>query len=217
MHASDQRLTAYLSGELDGEAALAVDEHLLGCETCWQAVCAARLGRRAAERLRDPAPPELADRIRLAIDLAPDAAPKRTRRGRWLAVGTATMALIAAVVTAALVAPRQSIRHDPPVISALVQVAANRAPAPSGSLSTELGGQAVVLRHYPVEGGMVVVATSTHAFPTPPGARGGQGALMAWTITRHTVTVYCPHSRVLLAGPVPAGTLVALAERLHLG
>jgi hypothetical protein len=35
---------------------------------------------------------------------------------------------------------------------------------------------------------------------------------MAWTITRNTVTVYCPHSTVLLAGPVLAG----LAERLHL-
>ncbi|HKF31792.1 MAG TPA: zf-HC2 domain-containing protein [Jatrophihabitantaceae bacterium] len=217
MHATDQRMAAYLAGELDVAGALAVDEHLLSCETCWQAVCAARQGRRAAERLREPAPLELADRIGLAIDLAPDPAPMRARRGRWLALATATVALIAAVVTAALLVPNQSTRHDPAVISALVHVAAQPTLGESGSVSTELGGQPVVLRHYQVEGGAVVVATSTLAFPMPSGVHAGQGAPMAWTITRDTVTVYCPSGRVLLAGPVPARTLVALAERLHFG
>jgi hypothetical protein len=217
MHASDQRLAAYLVGDLDVEGGVAVDEHLLSCESCWQAVCAARLGRRAAERLREPAHRELADRIRLAIDLAPDPTPTRARRSRWLAFAASALALVAAVVTAVLLAPNQSTRHDPAVISALVHLAAQPTLAQSGSVSTQLGGQPVVLRQYPVEGGAVVVATSTHAFPTPSGVRAGQGPLMAWTITRDTVTVYCPHSRVLLAGPVPARTLVALAERLHFG
>ena len=45
----------------------------------------------------------------------------------------------------------------------------------------------------------------------------GAGPPVAWTITRDTVTVYCPRGRMLLAGPVPARTLVALAERLHFG
>src|SRR6266536_5893562 len=75
MHASDERLAAYLAGELDPDAARAVDEHLLACDRCWHTVSAAHLGRRAAERLRQPTPAGLADRIRLAIQLAPDTAP----------------------------------------------------------------------------------------------------------------------------------------------
>jgi anti-sigma factor RsiW len=219
MHAADQRLAAYLAGDLDPDTARAVDEHLLDCEDCWQAVCAARLGRRAAEQLRQPTPATLADRVRLAVELATTGAAarrSRARRGRWLAVAAGTMALVAAVVTAALLPPRHSTRHDPPVITALVHLAADPTAGQTGAVDTDLAGQTVTLRHYPVEGGAVVVATSTREFPTPPGAQPRPGAAMAWTITRDTVTVYCPHNRVLLAGPVPASTLIALAQRLNL-
>jgi hypothetical protein len=125
--------------------------------------------------------------------------------------------LIAAVVTAALLTPNQSTRHDPAVVTALVDLAAPSAPGRTDPVSTRLGEQEVVLRRYLVEGGTVVVATSAHAFPTPVGAQPRPGTAMAWTISRDAVTVYCPHSRVLLAGPIPVGTLVALGEQLHLG
>ncbi len=222
MHASDERLAAFLAGELDPGAARAVDEHLLECERCWQSVCAARLGRRAAERLRQPTPASLADRIQLAIELAPNAAParrSRARRGRWTAMAAATAALVGAIVLAALLVPQHTARTDPPVISALVHLAAQPTPGPPAEASpatTQLGGQAVVLRRYPVDGGTAVVATSAQAFPTPPGAQTQPGSSMAWTITRATVTVYCPRHTVLVAGPVPASTLAALAGRLHL-
>jgi Putative zinc-finger len=217
MHASDEQLAAFLAGELDAEAARAIDEHLLDCERCWQDVCAARLGRRAAERLRQPASATLADRIRLAVELAPSPGPRRSRarRGRWIAAAAGTVALVAAIVTAALLVPHHSTRRDPAMITALVQVAAQ--PGPADAVDAELAGQDVVLRRYPVEGGTVLVATSTRAFPTPPGAQPRPGSSMAWTITRDAITMYCPRSHAILAGPVPAATLVVLGERLHLG
>jgi hypothetical protein len=214
MHSSDRRLAAYLAGELDLDTARGIDEHLLECETCWRAVCAARLGRRAAERLRQPAPAALADRIRLAIDVS--TGPKRRRfRHKWAVLATAACALVAAV-TAALLVPGHASRHDPAVISALVRLAAQPAAPQISPSSTRLGGQDVELQHYPVAGNTVVVASSTRAFPTPGDARPQSGAAMAWTITRDTITVYCPHSQVLLAGPVPTDALIALATRLHL-
>jgi hypothetical protein len=219
MHATDQRLAAYLAGELDPDTARAVDEHLLDCETCWQVLSAARLGRRAAERLRQPASATMADRIRLAVEIAPTTATprhRRARRGRWLAVAAGTVVLIVAITTTALLVPRHSTRHDPALITALVHRAAQPTPAQGGAAGIELAGQAVVLRHYPVGGGTALVATSTRAFPTPPGAQPRPGTSMAWTITRDAVTVYCPHSTVLIAGSVPATTLIALAQRLHL-
>jgi hypothetical protein len=213
MHASDERLAAYLAGELDPDAARAVDEHLLACDRCWHTVSAAQLGRRAAERLRRPTPAGLADRIRLAIQLAPDTAPPKRRRGRWAVVAAAAAAFIALVLGALLV-PQHATRNDPPVITALVQfVEQSGAPGP---VMTRLGGQPVELRRYPLDGTTALVATSTQTFPTPTDARIRSGSAMAWTITRGPVTVYCPHSQVILAGPVPAATLAALATRLHL-
>jgi predicted anti-sigma-YlaC factor YlaD len=215
MHASDQRLAAYLAGELDPDTAHAIDQHLLDCESCWQAVCAARLGRRAAERLRQPAPTALADRIRLAIDVSTRPTPRHFRR-RWAALATAACALVAAAVTAALLVPGHATREDPPVISALVRLAAQPAPAQINPSSVRLGGQDVELQRYPVAGNTVLVATSTRAFPTPADARTPSDAAMAWTITRNTIIMYCPHSQVLLAGPVPTNALITLATRLHL-
>jgi anti-sigma factor RsiW len=215
MHASDQRLAAYLAGELDRDTARAIDEHLLECEPCWQAVCAARVGRRAAERLRQPAPAALADRIRLAIDVSTPQKPRRFRR-KWAVLATAACVIVGAAVTAALLVPGHATRHDPPVISALVRLAAQPAPPQLNPSSTRLGGQDVELQRYPVAGHTVLVASSTRAFPTPGDARPPSDAAMAWTITRDTITVYCPHSQVLLAGPVPTNALIALATRLHL-
>jgi anti-sigma factor RsiW len=215
MHTSDQRLAAYLAGELDPDAARAVDEHLLGCDRCWHTVTAAQLGRRAAERLRQPTPPGLADRIRLAIQLAPDTAPAKRRRSRWAVAAAGAAALVAAaVVLAALFVPQLSPRTDSPVITALVHIAEQ--PGDPDPAMTQLGGQRVELRRYPVNGTTALVATSTQAFPTPADAQLRSGSAMAWTITRGPITVYCPHSQVLLAGPVPAATLAALAARLHL-
>jgi len=100
------------------------------------------------------------------------------------------------------------------VITALVHLAAQPGAQVPGT--RQLGGQPVELHRYPVDGQIALVATSTEAFPTPSDAQIRSGSVMAWTITRGRVTIYCPHSEVLLAGPVSAATLAALATRLHL-
>src|SRR5260370_17785937 len=78
----DHRLLgAFLAGELDPAAARRWDAHLLECEQCWQAVREDRAGRQAAQLLRRPAPPGLADRVAFAVAVAaPGPAPRRRAR-----------------------------------------------------------------------------------------------------------------------------------------
>src|SRR5258708_9022269 len=73
-------LGAFLAGELDAAGARRWDEHLLECEQCWQAVRENRVGRQAAQLLRQPAPPGLADRVAFAVEVPAagrSAAPRR--------------------------------------------------------------------------------------------------------------------------------------------
>ena len=70
MDSHDRPLRAFLAGELDRAEARRWDEHLLECEQCWRAVQQDRDGRRAAELLRQPAPPGLADRVAFAVEVA---------------------------------------------------------------------------------------------------------------------------------------------------
>src|SRR5258707_7334301 len=63
-------LAGFLAGELDAAGARRWDEHLLECEQCWRAVRQDRSSRLAARVLRQPAPPGLADRVALAVELA---------------------------------------------------------------------------------------------------------------------------------------------------
>jgi len=83
MDGHDRLLAAFLAGELDPAGAQRWDEHLLECEACWRAVREDRAGRQAAQVLRQPAPPGLADRVRFAVEVAAAgraAAPRRARR-----------------------------------------------------------------------------------------------------------------------------------------
>ena len=66
----DRLLAAFLAGDLDSEAARRWDEHLLVCERCWRAVREDRIGRQAAQILRQPAPAGLADRVAFAVEVA---------------------------------------------------------------------------------------------------------------------------------------------------
>src|SRR5215467_12561906 len=78
MDSHDRLLAAFLAGELDPAEARRWDEHLLECEACWRAVREDRAGRQAAQVLRQPAPPGLADRIAFATEMA--AARTATKR-----------------------------------------------------------------------------------------------------------------------------------------
>ncbi len=58
------------------------DEHLLQCEECWRAVQVDRAARFALEKLREPAPAGLHDRVALAVTIAAPDAPREGRRRR---------------------------------------------------------------------------------------------------------------------------------------
>jgi anti-sigma factor RsiW len=82
MEGHDRLLTAFLAGQLDPAQARQWDDHLLACERCWQAVREDRAGRQAAQLLRGPPPPGLADRVAFAVELAATARPTFQRRSR---------------------------------------------------------------------------------------------------------------------------------------
>src|SRR5262250_1314627 len=114
-----RQLARFLAGALDPAAARRWDEHLLECELCWRAVREDRAGRQAAQLLREPAPPGLADRVAFAVEVAatgrraglprtrpgtpsPRPTRPRTQLAWWQLAGFATLAvaLAAALVLA---------------------------------------------------------------------------------------------------------------------
>jgi anti-sigma factor RsiW len=222
-------LAAFLAGDLEPEHARLVDEHLLSCDRCWLAVREDRAGRAAANLLRQPTDHQLADRIRLAVELAP---PRRrlARRTRPGDSGRGALAALAvAVVLAVLTALTLWHQHHTPATdtAALREVIrlASKLPATHSATAAvaldaphkrEVEGRTITVRTYAFEGHTALLATSSRPFAMPPDAHMTTRRAMPWTITRGTITVYCPHADVLLAGPEPAAELAALADALHL-
>lgn len=225
-------LATYLAGDLDPAAARAVDEHLLACDRCWLAVEEDRAGRALGSSLREAADPALADRIRLAVELAPlpQSAPS-TRRARGLAshasaAFVAAVAVVLAVLTVVAVWPqRHETVSDPAAVRHVVALARQaprhvaNAAAPTAldaPHTVRIAGQTITVRTYAFERRSALVATSSEPFALPADAQMSRGALMKWTAVRGTMTLYCPRAGVLLAGAAPAGDLAALSRALHL-
>ena len=80
------------------------------------------------------------------------------------------------------------------------------------------GGQKIVLRTWRLGGTEAVVAVSSKPFPMPPRAQGVAGRGMAWSVRIGKLGLYCLNGRTseLVAAPVPAAELAALAARLPL-
>lgn len=238
----ERQLTAFLVGGLDQAAAREFDEHLLACERCWNAARADRLARDVTVRLRDAAPVQLADRVRLAVELAAgdrERMPGRRIVRRPFIRGNAYIAavgggLVAAIVLVLFALLPSGSPTAPPPIAVVVQYArvlpsASLAPgslavgAPSPSpvlqpLSLSVDGAHVAVRYYRLGSAEIAVATSDRAFPEPDGARPqSSDAAMAWSASVSGVSLYCPSSRVLLAAPIPISQLVQLADRLPAG
>ncbi len=188
-HDRDHRLlAAFLAGELDPAETRRWDEHLLECEACWRAVREDRAGRQAAQVLRQPAPPGVADRVAFAVEVAAagrTAAQRRTgqdihsgrwgrhdRRLRWrlASAGAVAAGVVATLMVALLPGGRQ----------------AGSAPA-----------------------AVAAVARYARAIPPPTGEQHPQ---------RAAPVLYCLNGRTseLVAAPVPAAELAALAARLPL-
>ena len=214
-------LAAFLAGELDAAGARRWDEHLLACEQCWRAVREDRAGRQAAQLLRQPAPPGLADRVTFAVELAAAGMagqgwprhrvrPQRSRRWvrlrwRWLAAAGALAAAVAALAAVLLPGGRESASM-PAAVAAVdhyaqtVPSARPPWPAPGGSsapvevgkpVTVSAGGQRMVLRVWRLGRVEAVVAVSTRPFPMPARAQGVTGPGMAWTARLGTIGLYC--------------------------
>jgi len=248
-HDRGQRLLgAFLAGELSSADARRWDEHLLACEQCWRAVREDRAGRQAAQLLRQPAPPGLADRVAFAVEVAaaartaaerqarrPAREPRRAghgRRLRWRLAGAGAVAGGLAVTLMVLLLPGGRQAGSVPAAVAAVARYAQALPPPSGEqhpqraapvevgrpVTVTAGGQRIVLRTWRLGGAKAVVAVSDHPFPMPGGARGVSGRGMAWSARLGTLGLYCVNGPTseLVAAPVPAAELAALAARLPL-
>jgi anti-sigma factor RsiW len=239
-HDGDRRLLmAFLAGEFDPADARRWDEHLLECEQCWRAVREDRVGRQAAELLRQAAPAGLADRVRFAVELAAAGStssrpPRRGARRRWRRlVGAGILALGMVVTVAVLLVPggragmpaavtavaNYAETVPPPAQHPAAGTSPQAAPVEVGAAVTiTVGGQPIVVRTWRLGGTEAVVAVSGQPFPMPPGAQGMSGGGMAWSVRVGKLGLYCVNGRSseLVAAPVPVAELAALAARLPL-
>ena len=144
-------LAGFLAGDLDPAEARRWDEHLLECEACWRAVREDRAGRQAAQVLRQPAPPGLADRVAFAVEMAADAPTAawqarpparvlgRARHGRrlrgrlgWRLAGAGAVAAgVVAALLMALLPGAHQVASMPAAVAAVARYA-QVIPPPSG-------------------------------------------------------------------------------------
>ena len=125
--------------------------------------------------------------------------------------GTGRMpAAVAAVARYALAVPSAGREPPPPQNG-------RSAPAEVGrAVTLTAGGQQIVVRTWLLDGTEVVVAVSGRPFPMPAGALGAAGPGMAWSARLGKLGLYCVNGGTseLVAAPVPAAELAALAARL---
>jgi anti-sigma factor RsiW len=158
------------------------------------------------------------------------------RSGGWLrwprlaGAGAVAVAVLVTLVVVLLPGGPQA-RSVPPAV-AVVADYAQVIPPPSGDQHAEpaapvqvgrpvtvtAGGQRIVLRTWRLGGTEAVVAVSDRPFPMPDRARGASGRGMAWSARLGRLGLYCLNGRTseLVAAPVPAAELAALAYRLPL-
>src|SRR5262249_27685476 len=156
MDRRDRLLTAFLAGKLDRAQARRWDEHLLECERCWRAVREDRAGRQAAQMLRRPAPPGLADRVAFAVEVTASgrtagvgrsrspARPRQpvhlARRAPWLLAGAVMLAAGVAITLTLILLPRGHQAGDLPAAVAAVARYAQAIPSPAGDQHSHTGG-----------------------------------------------------------------------------
>jgi hypothetical protein len=243
---SESALVEFLAGSMSASEERAFDEHLLTCEECWRAVREDRVGARAVRRLREVAPPDLSNRISLAIELTAtndlaidDSAPQHRRyqprravhnlalragRRPRAALAVASVVVIASVVTGWTLA-RTVPPQDPPVISAVMAMASS---GPEGAATSphavrlDIAGQHISARAEMVTGTWVVVATSMRPFPMATSAHLIAGSTDdAWMASSKGLGMYCVSApagtmSVLVTAAVPVERLPAIAAHLHL-
>ena len=173
------------------------------------------------------------------------AAPRRARRGtgsrrrarhdrrlHWRLAGAGAVAVGLVVTLVVVLLPGGHQAGSLPAAVAAVARYAQAMPAPAGHrhpqpaapvevghpVTVTAGGQQIVLRTWRLGGIEAVVAVSARPFLMPSGAQGVSGLGMAWSARQGRLGLYClngPTSE-LVAAPVPAAALAALAARLPL-
>jgi hypothetical protein len=156
------------------------------------------------------------------------------RSGGWLRwprlAGAGTVAVAVLVTLIVILVPGGHQARSVPAAVAVVADYAQVIPPPSGDRHAEpaapvrvgrpvtvtVGGQKIVLRTWRLGGTQAVVAVSSKPFPMPARARGASGRGMAWSARLGRLGLYCLNGRTseLVAAPVPAAELAALAYRL---
>jgi hypothetical protein len=229
---SEERLVAFLAGDLSPEDGREFDQHLLECESCWQEIQADRMGRLAIERLREPAPAGLSDRISLAISLEESGgAPHRIRlhsrsahrRGsRYLAAALFVVVAVGGIV-AGLLASGGAI--DPPQVAAVVAMVTPHANPSTTLLAGErrvIDRQQMTLRAYMIHGKEAIVATSMKPLPMPASSHLIAGSsLRAWMATDGTLALYgvnrpAGQPSMFVVAAMPMAALPQVAAQLHL-
>jgi hypothetical protein len=241
MGCDQRRIEAFLHGELSDAEEEAFDEHLLACESCWQAVQEDRAGRQAIERLQMPAPFGLADRVAATIDLASrqhdddHRSQGHHQRVALRALPNPPRRLVTAVATAVVVTIGGTLgwvldhhpASDPPQIAKVVAMdtpPVADSPALRAGEHFDFGGQPLDVRSYRVEGITTIVATSTKPFPTPLSSHlvGGSSST-AWMATHGDLAMYgvnratgAGQESMFLVADMPMARLPQVAAQLHL-
>lgn len=245
MSCPEQRLVAFLAGELSEDEARQFDVHLLSCEACWTAVQEDRQGRAALLRLREQVPSDLADRVAMAITVGADraqaglppavatSAPRRhgPRRaggssGRHVRRFVVPLLSLAAAVSIALgvwagVGGRG--QPEPPQLAMVLAAARSMSPSHTAGAGPSLvsGHQDIALRYYRVEDQPVLVATSERDFPMPKHMQMKGSTSSDWMATQGKLGLYCVnanagHRSVLVVAAMPVEALPRVAADLHL-
>jgi len=226
----EDRLVAFLAGDLSAGEERDFDQHLLECESCWRAVQADRVGRLAIERLREPAPAGLRDRIVLAVSIenprdrshGPHRPPVR-RRSRLLLATAIFVALATGGTVAGLFAGGATA--DPPQVSAVVAMARTGAHPSTALLAGEtlvINHQQMTVRAYMIHGKEAIVASSMTPLPMPSTFHLLAGSSPhAWMATDGNLALYgvnraAGRPSMFLAAAMPMAALPQVATELHL-
>ena len=230
MTCPEERLVGFLAGELSVEEERKFDQHLLECESCWREVQADRVGRLAVERLLEPAPAGLRDRVSMAVSLEESGGASHEqhlhtahRRGTVQLVAAIFLVLaVGGTLSAVLVG---SVATDPPQVAAVVAMVTPGGHPSAALLAGErevVNRQQMTVRAYMVHGKEAIVATSLKPLPIPAASHLLAGSsLRAWMATDGTLALYgvnrpAGQPSMFVVAAMPMAALPEVAAQLHL-
>jgi Putative zinc-finger len=244
MSCDEGRVVAFLAGDLSEADERQFDQHLLQCESCWQAVQADRAARFALEKLREPAPAGLQDRVALAVTVAAADAPRpslsiyrrpfgwrRAGQGQKVVQRPVTRLVAAAAVIVALgagtlawVETRGQTADPPQVATVAAMMTPGSAPARALRAGEQMviAGQQLAVRAYVMNGSETIVATSARPFSVPRSSHVLSGpSPRAWMATKGHLSMYGVNrpggkQSMFLVSAMPMAELPEVAAHLGL-